>query len=123
MEHAEEARHNAPLCAAAPLRLGDQQIPPDVDEDENTVQTHVQAISSTRLLIADAPVFHFSLEFLFYLFHSRIVFPNLYNEENVKMSSWSRVNPPQRRSSEAAIALRVRPWHLPRHALNRRHIR
>jgi hypothetical protein len=43
-------------------------------------------------MVTDAPVFHFSLQFFFYPFHSNL-FPNIYNETKVKLSPPTRVNP------------------------------
>ena len=62
-------RQNPPTFSVVFLALKDQKVPPGIHEDQHAVQTQVQAIPATRLLIADAPVFHFSLEFFFYLFH------------------------------------------------------
>ena len=54
------------------FRSGNQEIPPRVNEDQHTVQTQIQTIPSTRLLVADPPEFYFSFEFFFYLFHGTI---------------------------------------------------
>ena len=67
--------------------------PPCVDEYKQAKQTHIQAISSTCLLVTDTPIFHSSLEFFFYLFHKIIAFPIIYNEYKDKTAPPIRVNP------------------------------
>ena len=70
-----DAIKNSPMRAAYWFRLKGYKIPPHVNKDQHTVQTHVQAISFTGLLVANAPVFYFSFEFFFNLFHSLTIFP------------------------------------------------
>lgn len=65
------------MRVARSLRSGNQEIPPHVNEDQHTVQTHMQTIPSARLLVADPPVFDFSFEFFFYLFHGTIPYLTL----------------------------------------------
>jgi hypothetical protein len=76
-----EARKISPKQAARRFELEGHEIPPRVNEDQHTVQTHVQAVPITRLLVADAPIFYFSFEFFFNLFHMYIHFYNFYNEQ------------------------------------------
>lgn len=60
---------NSPIHAAWHFELEGQKIPPHVNEDQHTVQPHVQTLPFTRLLEADAPIFDFSSEFFLNLFH------------------------------------------------------
>jgi hypothetical protein len=68
-EQRKGARFNNPFRRSLLAALGDQKIPPQVDKDQHAVQAQVQAIPSTCLLIGDKPVFYFSFELFFYLFH------------------------------------------------------
>ena len=84
---------NSALCF---WELEHHHNPPSVDENKQTKQTHVQAISSTCLLVTDAPIFYSSLEFFFNLFHKIIAFPIIYNEYRDKTAPPIRVNPTTR---------------------------